>query len=278
MKPHPSDPARIWWCPTGPFAFLPLHAAGIYTHDFQSPGSCVSDFVISSYTPTVSTLLEKVNASDTGRPLISKVLLISQPSTPDLPPIHGTTREANAVSRIVGSDGCESLLLEGSVAIVSRVKQEMESCGWVHLACHAIQNIHNPLRSGFFLHDGQLELGELMKQRIPQCELAFLSACQTSTGDEKLSEEAVHLAAGMLAVGYQGVVATMWSIKDSYAPKVAEAFYDYLVKKRKNDKNSGLDSTHAAYALHHAMQVIRKDIGDTEYGLLTWVPYVHFGL
>ena len=45
-------------------------------------------------------------------------------------------------------------------------------------------------------------------------DLALLSACQTSAGDEKLSEEVIHLAAGMLAAGYRGAVATMWSIRD----------------------------------------------------------------
>ena len=50
-----------------------------------------------------------------------------------------------------------------------------------------------------------------MKKRLPKVQLAFLSACQTSVGDKSLSEEAVHLAAGMLAVGYRGVIATMWS-------------------------------------------------------------------
>jgi len=78
----------------------------------------------------------------------------------------------------------------------------MESHGSIHLACHAIQDLDNPLKSGFFLHDGRLELSEIMKQKFTVRELAFLSACQTSTGAEKLSEEAVHLAAGMLAAGY----------------------------------------------------------------------------
>jgi CHAT domain-containing protein len=50
--------------------------------------------------------------------------------------------------------------------------------------------------------DGHLEVLEIMKQKIPNADLAFLSACQTSTGDEKLPDEAVHLAAGMLAAGY----------------------------------------------------------------------------
>ena len=178
----------------------------------------------------------------------------------------------------ISTGSCDSLRLEGAAATVSRVKQEMEMYKWVHLACHAIQTTHEPLRSGFFLHDGRLELSEVMKQNIPQCELAFLSACQTSTGDEKLSEEAVHLAAGMLAVGYQGVVSTMWAIKDKHAPDVAGRFYEYLVKKGKNGGASRLDSANAAYALNHATQCLRKKLGDTGEALLTWVPYVHFGL
>ena len=234
--------------------------------------------MVSSYTPTVSTLLEKLKASAVETPQSFKILLVSQPNTPDQRPIPGTTREIDAVCEKIGAGSRDLLRLDGAVATISRVKQEMEVYKWVHLACHAIQTTHEPLRSGFFLHDGRLELLEVMKQNIPQCELAFLSACQTSTGDEKLSEEAVHLAAGMLAVGYQGVVSTMWSIKDKHAPDVAGWFYEYLVKKGKDEGTPRIDSTNAAYALHHATQCLRKKTGDTESALLTWVPYVHFGL
>ncbi|KAI0082963.1 hypothetical protein BDY19DRAFT_981531, partial [Irpex rosettiformis] len=54
---------------------------------------------------------------------------------------------------------------------------------------------------------------------LPNADLAVLSACQTATGDEKLSEEAVHLAAGMLNIGYKSVIGTMWSISDYIAPE-----------------------------------------------------------
>ena len=203
---------------------------------------------------------------------------MSQPNTPGQRPIPGTTREIDAVCEKICRDSCEFLRLDGAVATVSRVQQEMAAYRWVHLACHAIQNTHEPLKSAFLLDDGRFELSEIMKQNTPQCELAYLSACQTSTGDEKLSEEVVHLAAGMLAAGYQGVVATMWSIKDRYAPKVAGAFYQYLAEKGKDEGNPRLDSARAAHALHHAIQCLRKNTGDKEDGLLAWVPYVHFGL
>ena len=41
-----------------------------------------------------------------------------------------------------------------------------------------------------------------MTKSLEPAELAFLSACQTATGYEKLPEEAVHLVAGMLAAGF----------------------------------------------------------------------------
>jgi len=204
---------------------------------------------------------------------------VSQPGTPGLErPIPGTTREIDAVCEKIGTTSCDFLRLDGAEATVSRVKQEMDTCSWVHIACHAIQKTHEPLRSGFFLEDGPLELSEIMKQNIPRCEMAFLSACQTSTGNEELSDEAVHLAAGMLAAGYQGVVATMWSIKDQHAPDVAGLFYEHLVEKGKDTGSPRLESAEAAYALHHATQCLRQKIGDEEVALLTWVPYVHFGL
>lgn len=234
--------------------------------------------MVSSYTPTVSALLEKVKASTIRTSQSSKILLVSQPNTPGQCPIPGTTREIDAVCEKIGIGSSDFLRLDGAEATVSRVKQEMGTCSWVHLACHAIQKTHEPLRSGFFLQGGPLELLEIMTQNIPQCEMAFLSACQTSTGNEKLSDEAVHLAAGMLAAGYQGVVATMWSIKDKYAPDVAGSFYEHLAGKGKDTGSRCLESAEAAYALHHATQCLRQKIGDTEVALLTWVPYVHFGL
>jgi len=182
-----------------------------------------------------------------------------------------------AIWRTIGSDSSDSLCLEAEAATVSRVQLEMASHSSIHFACHAKQDVGNPLNSGFYLHDGRLKLADIIKQKIAHSELAFLSACQTSTGDEDLSEEAVHLAAGMLAAGYRGVVATMWSIKDKYAPVVAEGFYQYLVDRGSTPGKLELDTANAAYALHHAMQGIRAQVGDTERGLLTWVPYVHFG-
>ena len=106
-------------------------------------------------------------------------------------------------------------------------------------------------------------------------ELAFLSACQTATGDKKNPEESVHLAAGMLAVGFKGVVATLWSIGDEDAPVVVDAYYKKLFELRGSGmlKNS---QTGAAYALHEAVKVLRERVGGSKF--VKWATFVHFGI
>ena len=63
--------------------------------------------------------------------------------------------------------------------------------------------------------------------------LAFLSACQTATGDKNLSNEAIHVVAGMLFAGYSGVIGMMWSISDKLAPDVAMDVYEQLFQDDK---------------------------------------------
>ncbi|KAH9485864.1 Protein wos2 [Psilocybe cubensis] len=259
-----ADRPRIWWCPSGPLSFLPLHAAGLYSS--QNP-TCVSDYVVSSYTPTVRSLIEKFQASKSPSSSRSKagLLLISQPNTPGLPAIPSTIRETKSLKATMDRQGVRTLLLEHDEATREKVKEELNSYSWVHFACHGVQDAKKPLESGLCLHDGRLDLLEIMKERVQEPQLAFLSACQTSTGDFALSEEVVHLAAGMLAAGYRGVVGTMWSISDEHGPLFAEEFYRYLLGRM---GPNGLDGSLAAYALDHATSVVRQKLGNSEHGLL----------
>jgi len=188
-----------------------------------------------------------------------------------------TTKEMDCISKAIRTHNIELLRLEGESASLTRVNLEMESHRSVHLACHGTQDLENPLKSGFYLHDGRLELADIMKQKFAVRELAFLSACEMSTISKKLSEEPVYLASGMLAAGYRSVVATMWSVDDQYGPMVTESFYTNLMERGKTSEGPRLDSSHAAYALHHTIRNIRQKLRDTEQGLLTWVAYVHFG-
>ncbi|KDR86154.1 hypothetical protein GALMADRAFT_109669 [Galerina marginata CBS 339.88] len=268
----PPNLPHIWWCVTGPLAFLPIHAAGVYDGSTTEVPSTLPDFAISSYIPNVRTLIQRSKHQGKVQKKTG-LFMIGEPQAQNSSPIPGTIVEVRAIERRLEAHDLRVLRLEGKAATISQAMANMETHSSVHFACHASQNIREPLKSGFSLHDGRLELSSIIQKKLVGVDLAFLSACQTSTGDEKLSEEAVHLAAGMLAAGYRGVVATMWSIQDRYGPQIAEDFYANLMKG--SDELSGEG---AARALHYATQKIRKVLGDSDSTLLAWVPYVHFGL
>ncbi|KAF6742550.1 CHAT domain-containing protein [Ephemerocybe angulata] len=154
----------------------------------------------------------------------------------------------------------------------------MEKFSSVHLACHASQDARDPLKSRFLFHEGSLELSAVLKRNLENADLAFLSACQASAGAQKLPDEAVHLAAGMLAAGYRRVVATMWSIGDRHAPDIAFDFYQRLQDLRDPASKGGFEATYSAHALHYAIQQLRDRLDDnSDQALLAWIPYVHFG-
>jgi CHAT domain-containing protein len=102
---------------------------------------------------------------------------------------------------------------------------------------------------------------------LPPVELVFLSACQTATGANDLEEESVHLAGGMLTARYRSVIATMWSIGDGDAPKVAADVYGYLFE------TSPPNPTRAAEALHLAVRKLQNGTGGQK-SFFYWVPFL----
>jgi CHAT domain-containing protein len=224
----------------------------------------IYDYVVSSYTPTLSALL-----SPPASPAeFSGILAVGQSATPGMLPLPGTIDE---LARIQSkSHGLTLTRLDGRMATPESLLQGMEEHSWVHLACHATQDRANPMQSAFYLHGGQLDLASITRKPMKHADLAFLSACQTATGDESLSDEAVHLAARMLMAGYRTVIATMWSINDSKAPMVAETIYEHLLEGGKPD------TRRAALAVHKATERLRADVGVKAFAI--WVPYIHIGL
>ncbi|THU92685.1 TPR-like protein [Dendrothele bispora CBS 962.96] len=271
---HSESLPHITWCVTGALAFLPLHAAGIYGFDNSTKDANamnISDFAVSSYTTTLTTMLGsgfKPKQDPTRTP---SVLIVSQPATPEHGVLPGTVKEAEFIQGYASP--AHICHLTDKLATVEAVLGEMSKHEIIHLACHGVQDMKNPLSSAFALYDGKLELNTLMRLSLKNAELAVLSACQTATGDEKLPEEAVHLAAGMLAVGYPSVIATMWSIGDSDAPLIADKIYANLLGRPKISESQA--NLTPAYALHKAVKHLRKEVGEMNFA--RWVPFIHFG-
>ncbi|EUC62842.1 CHAT domain protein, partial [Rhizoctonia solani AG-3 Rhs1AP] len=252
---------HITWCPTSTLSFLPLHAAG----DYGQSGCRVFDYTVSSYTPTLTALLTSSPDSLSNN---CRVLAVGQANTAGHSSLPGTIRELAYVQTRTKHNADYSQLID-SQATVPAVLDAMKHHDWVHFACHAHQNVNDPTKSGFSLHNGTLDLAAINRQSFKGKGLAFLSACQTATGDEGLADEAVHLASGMLMAGYASVIATMWSVDDGDAPLVADKVYAQLMKGKK------VENGEAGRALHNAVATLRETVGEEKFE--RWMPYIHIG-
>ena len=230
------------------------------------------DFVVSSYTPSLSALTP---TTDAHAKTVSGVVLAVQPATPGCKALPGAKIEGERLVEVLSSANIPVYAFDGAQATVGAVKQALGQHPWLHLACHGSQDPADPLNSAFALHDGHLSLADLMNTTSSTAELAFLSACQTAVGDPRIPEESMHLAAGMLAVGYKGVIGTMWSILDRDAPFIVEEYYKKLLEVRASGTLEK-GETGAAYALHEATKQLRDNVGEQEFA--RWAPFVHFGI
>jgi len=257
-------PPRLWWCPTGPFAFLPIHASGIY---LAEGADTVSDYVVSSYTPTISSFLGDMPLAANS----FKMLAVVQPDTPGQKSLPCTLDELRKIEGHVPHNDLVKLV-GGSV---KEVISHLPEVTIAHFACHGEQNIQHPLESALLLQDGPLKVSHIMQKPMPNASLAFLSACETAMGDENLPDEVIHLGATLLFAGFGGVVATMWSIADVDGPKVADSFYENLFKEHGSfaTDDSGPDTVQAARVLHLAVAKLRSE----NVSFLRWVPFIHLG-
>lgn len=164
----------------------------------------------------------------------------------------------------------DTVVLCGEEATGDAVKREAVSAPWMHAACHGQQ------RSGiegscFVLHDGLLTLKRLAAlPHLSKAEFAFLSACETATGDSHLSDEALHLAGGLYQLGYRSVIGTLFSILDQDAPFIADKVYEQLFQDERPDYRK------AAPALHRAIHLLQEAKGRGNFR--RWVPFIHIGV
>ena len=258
-----SSKSRVWWCLTGSLSFLPIHASFPPT----KPGIGMMDIVVSSYTPTISTLLRAQQRNKLKRRKF-RMLAVGQSSIAGMAPLPGVTEEIAFIQKILG---VEALTLDECRATVDGVAGSLPTCSWAHFACHGVQDPDKPMDSGLVMWDGHLlTLSRLAQSSLASAEFAFLSCCESAKGSKQFPNEAVHLAAGLQFIGYRGVIGTMWSVGDKDALSVAMQIYGELFKG-----GTGRASvSKAALALHQAVLLLRaKNVP-----LTRWVPFVHFGL
>ncbi|KAG8902951.1 hypothetical protein FRB99_003919 [Tulasnella sp. 403] len=260
--------SRIWWCPTNAVVLLPLHAAGLYRLKDDNclfTRDCLPSLYTSSYTPTLGALIRAREGRHHYSGLTS-VLLVGQSNTPGQTEIPNVRDEI----RIINQRIPHSLVLMDERGTHDTVLTAVVQHQWVHLACHGHVKSDNPLRSHFSLYDGPLPLLEVMQQRLPTAEFAFLSACHSASGESDTPDEFLHLAAGMQFAGFRSVVGSMWAMNDDAGPPIVDEFYRRMLPKK---AGGNVDHTMAAQALHRATKKLCKD----GFPLAVWITFVHWG-
>lgn len=262
---------RLWWCPTGQLARLPLHAAGDSTTQ-----DWVGGRVIPSYTPTLGTLVrncdhEADGIEDVDDPPTGALIV----GVADAPPIDGTTfstlssvrEEVELVARHLAGP---HTILQAADATRERILEALRHHTLLHFACHGHQHVTNPAASYLAVADGPLRLQEIVGQLRNNTQLAFLSACDTAQGHPDLADETLHLAAAFGFSGARHIIGTLWSIDDATAPTIARDTYAAIAAAH---DEAGFDGT--AVALHHAIGRLRQR-PDTS-APVHWASYAHFG-
>ena len=253
--------SRIWWCPTAEFSLLPLHAAGPYRKGQQN----LSALYISSYTPTLSTLIRARQRYPSNSATEQKrFLAIGQANaTGESELLSVGTELTNIGQRIDGL--ARFMRIEGEESCISRVTEQLGKNQWVHLACHGLANKKQPFESAFALHDGHFTVQHIIRCDLQNSEFAYLSACHTTVGDEESPDEVIHLASAMQFAGFRSVIGTMWAVDDAETNKITSVFYKHMV-----DESGRLDHTRAAYALRKTMRTVNVPLDQC-------ILYIHLG-
>ncbi|KQX65031.1 CHAT domain-containing protein [Streptomyces sp. Root1310] len=224
-------PARVWWCPQGPLAFLPLHAAGYHGPRAGTDGErCALARVASSYTSTVAALHHARTRREGSAGGGSEQLIVSMSRTPGAGDLPNADAEARAVGRHL-TNGRAPVSLVNERATRDGVLEALRHARSVHFACHAVADTQDPSACRILTHDHAtrpLTVTDVAGLRLDGAHLAYLSACATSATRQDLVDEAVHITGAFQLAGFRHVVGTLWPVGDELAPEMATAFYAAL--------------------------------------------------
>lgn len=262
---------RVWWCPTGLVALLPIHAAGRYRRSGEELPETVLDHVVPSYVPTLRTLL-----TPEAPPGNQRALAVGLGETPGHASLGAATDEAQAAAAALR----DSTLLLDADATRSRLLAELPRHTWFHFAGHGRQDTYSTESACLLSYDharsGGLTFADLRAARTSRAHLPYLSACQSSSGRLTLPGEAMHLAGAMLTAGFDRVVAANWQVSDRVAKNVAERFYRLVA----DPSPSAARSVEALQAtVQHTPKKLARELtgADRDLAVLLWGAFVHFG-
>ena len=240
---------------------VPFHAAGPYEGRDGKERYLLDDYV-SSYTPTLRSLIaSRSGITDSGE----RMLFVGDTKLPSAKKEKDTIRKIRRIDKQVLDDQ----------ATPEKVLRILRRVHWVHFVCHSILD-EEPFNSSLKLHGGRLTLLDIARAKLPNAELAFLSACHTAEQHPKVvMDEALHLSSAILRVPQ-----TMWQLPDRDGPFFAGDVYGYMMRDLEERE---IRFKQAAAAVRAAALRLRGlgDEGPNGMGVEVkterWVNLVHIG-
>jgi CHAT domain-containing protein/tetratricopeptide (TPR) repeat protein len=259
------EKSRVWLCPTSALCSLPLHAMGPIPSD-DGKELYFLDLYITSYTPTLSALIESRKSGSQPKTLDKpSLLLVAQPET-----LPGAWDEINVLKAI----GSPVTTLVSEQATSTTVVASLRGHQFVHFVCHGFLETGKPFDASFELHGDNLTLLEIVRSQLPAAEFAFLSACHTAElTEDSIADEGLHLTAAMQYCGFRSVVGTMWAMADTDGADLSKHFYRPIFSESTGRRRVPYYER-SARALQSAVKKLRKKRGVT---LERWVNFVHYG-
>ncbi|MGC0328820.1 tetratricopeptide (TPR) repeat protein [Streptomyces sp. SAI-170] len=274
--PAPGAPwPRLWWCPVGLMAYLPLHAAG-HHEDVTTSGDAprtALDRVVSSYTATVRGLSrarahrDEAAAADPGKARTTGgAVVVAVGDAAGVAGLPGAVTEAELLTGLIPGATVPQRPTRASVLAA------LPGHPVAHFACHSEPHRMDPWRGRLVLHDHEtdpLTVADIGALRLGGG-LAFLSACNTTLTTPRLADEALHITGAFQLAGYPYVVGTLWPVSDRAAHQLAADFYTRLTA----GGTTAPDPTRSAESLHHATRRLRARYPLTP---TLWAAHTHTG-
>ncbi|KAF8840304.1 hypothetical protein BDN67DRAFT_1003061 [Paxillus ammoniavirescens] len=243
---------RGLWATVASPVVVELEKVGQYRKD----GTNLDHLYVSSYTPSLSTLIkahQKRDSSSPG-PVSAHFAAIAQAK----PARHQTALSyPDDETDMIGHLLCPShptvfTQLTSATSTTDAALDALQKNQWIHFSCHGSQNFKEPFKSSLEMLNGPLSLLDIMNSELSNHEFVYLSASQTAVGDIKTPDEMIHLAAGLQFGGVKSVIGTQWSVHDGVTYLLASEFYkEFCV-------DGVMDCTRAARALHQALQSLKR--------------------
>ena len=270
---------RIWWVRSGIFSLLPLHAAGY--HDTEPRVSAI-DRVISSYTPTIKSLLHARRSAKPVSPEKQKILVIGMPKTPGQDDLLPVVQEVEELTDLFPPMPVTTIRMNPTCGETLRFLEEADI---FHFSGHGLSSIKDPLMSCLLMQDWEttpLTILKLLHLDTLSGRFAYLSACHSGSSPNSgfsLVDESLHISSAFQLIGFRTVVATLWYCYADHSKTVASQLYRHML-----DESRTVLPERAAVGLHHAVRALRDDLrkipGMRKLGPdnpLIWAAYIHTG-